>query len=46
MESRGEFDKARKTYARARDFLSLVRLACQSGNVERVRFFEASVLKM
>ncbi|CAM9303274.1 unnamed protein product, partial [Laminaria digitata] len=35
LESRGDFDKARKTYARASDFLSLVRLACQSGNVER-----------
>lgn len=37
LESRGEFEKARKTYARARDYLSLVRLACQSGQVERVR---------
>lgn len=37
LESRGEFEKARKTYARAQDFLSLVRLACHGGQVERVR---------
>lgn len=37
MESRGEFAKARQYYGRAEDFLSLVRLACQNGNVNRVR---------
>ncbi|CAN0370045.1 unnamed protein product [Pylaiella littoralis] len=35
LESRGEFEKARKTYTRAQDYLSLVRLACHSGQVER-----------
>ncbi|CAM9668740.1 unnamed protein product, partial [Ectocarpus sp. 12 AP-2014] len=35
LESRGEFEKARKTYTRAQDYLSLVRLACQGGQVER-----------
>lgn len=37
LESRGEFEKARKTYTRAQDYLSLVRLACHGGQVERVR---------
>lgn len=37
LESRGEFEKARKTCTRAQDYLSLVRLACQGGQVERVR---------
>ncbi|CAM9220844.1 unnamed protein product, partial [Hapterophycus canaliculatus] len=35
LESRGEFEKARKTYTRAQDYLSLVRLACQGGQVDR-----------
>ncbi len=37
LESRGEFEKARKTCTRAQDYLSLVRLACHGGQVERVR---------
>ncbi|CAM9512491.1 unnamed protein product, partial [Sphacelaria rigidula] len=35
MESRGEFDKARAHYSNALDYLSVVRLACQSGDVDR-----------
>ncbi|CAN0099903.1 unnamed protein product, partial [Scytosiphon promiscuus] len=35
LESRGEFEKARKTYTRAQDYLSLVRLACHGGQVDR-----------
>lgn len=36
MESRGEFEKARAHYTSALDYLSVVRLACQSGDVDRV----------